>query len=124
MLAASGDEAPETPQTVTFGGTFTLEDDDGITVDGSRCFGDEGYDDISTGTQVTVYDRSGKVLAIGDLGPGLVKDGYWADTCVFSILVEKVPAGRGLYQIEVSHRGKIAFSEAKGLAGDITLSLG
>jgi len=118
VLTTSRDDAPEI---FTFGGMFALEDIDGFAVNGSHCVGEEGYDDISAGAQVTVYDRSGAVLAIGGLGPGLVDDGY---NCVFRIRVEKVPAGHGLYQVEVSHRGKVAFSEAEGLAGDVTLTLG
>lgn len=51
-------------------------------------------------------------------------DSWGLETCVFNILVEAVPAGHDLYQIEVSHRGMIAFTEAEGLQGNIELSLG
>lgn len=43
---------------------------------------------------------------------------------MFNILVERVRAGHDLYQIEGSHRDKIAFTEEEGRAGAVTLTLG
>src|SRR4051812_9184682 len=56
--------------------------------DGS-CAGISGFDDLATGTTVTVHDQTGKVIAIGALGPGTYHGGQFA--CVFSLDVPNVP---------------------------------
>lgn len=95
----------------------------GLGETGSGCQGGEGYSDIHAGTQVTITDPAGVVLAIGQLGPGLpiVVDGF--RSCVFRFTAISAPSGKGIYGIEVSHRGVMRFEEAR-LAGDIELTLG
>lgn len=70
------------PETFTVSGTFTLSDIDGIfagadrygfektAVNGAQCLGEGGYDDISPGALVTVYDSSATVLGVGSLDLG------------------------------------------------------
>jgi hypothetical protein len=88
--------------------------------DGADCdaSGTPGYSDMVAGTQVVVYDAGGKQLAIGTLGPGTTQAG----ACTFPFTIGGVPSGVGPYSVEVSHRGKIAFTEAQ--AGDVELTLG
>ena len=83
-----------------------------LTISSSRaqgttsCQGASGYSDIRAETQVTVSDAGGKVLAAGQL-----KSGSWdgAYSCVFGFSVSGLPDA-DLYQVEVSHRGKLVYS--------------
>ena len=52
---------------------------------------------------------SGKTLAVGSLDPGVAQSG----ACTFTFTVEDVKAGVGPYSVEVSHRGKIAFTRMR-----------
>ncbi|MBD0838202.1 hypothetical protein ICC28_05735 [Streptomyces sp. TRM68416] len=91
--------------------------DDGL----GGCQGGDGYDDIFEGTAVTVYDGAGTVIATGQLGEStLESDG----TCTFEVSVGDVPAGKGFYKVEVSHRGTVQLSEAEAEAGAFGASLG
>ncbi len=126
VFTLTGDEdTPAETETFTAIGTMTLTDSSGILgaafTSGSKCMGDRGYDDIAPGAQITIYDNTGTMLAIGRLGDGKV---ITPGECLFNFEVPDVPAGHDLYQIEVSHRGKIAFTEEDGLLGRVSLSLG
>jgi hypothetical protein len=87
---------------------------------GTGCVGARGYDDISEGTAVTVYDASGQVVATGSLGSGY----RLAGSCKFTVVVTGVPVGPKFYQVEVSHRGKISISAEDARAGKFAASLG
>ncbi len=76
-----------------------------------------GMGDIAPGAQVVVYDATGKTVGIGELQEGTIDGG----ACVMPFTVAGVPAGVGPYSVEVTHRGKIAFTEAE--ASDVELSL-
>ena len=65
-----------------------------------------GYSDIHEGTNVTVRDEAGKILATGALQRGH----YEADGCVYDFEVSDLPDTK-FYQVEVSHRGEITYSE-------------
>lgn len=99
-------------------GTFTLYDV-GSYQSGGQCEGSGGYSDIRVGTQVRISDATGKILAIGALD--------WAShhpgECVFTFTVRGVPSGEDFYQIEVSHRGLLTYSETE-MRDDLALSLG
>lgn len=84
------------------------------------CTGYEGYDDITAGAGVTVYDSAGKVVASGSLGTGKPKSA----ACVFPVRVPGVPEGSKFYRVEVSHRGQITVSAAEAKAGEFAASLG
>lgn len=88
---------------------------------GRRCTGDGGYDDIGAGTPVTVYAPSGDVLAVGRLDEGRIEGG---GKCRFGFTVPLVPKGHPLYQVEVSHRGKIAVRAEVAETEGAQLSLG
>ena len=110
-----------TPPPIVVQGNFTLHDPGHWGGAGQTCdaSGDSGYSDITNGAQVTVYDASGKLLALGALRQGIVAAfGY----CRFAFTVLGVPAGAGPFMVEVAHRGKIAFTVEQ--AADVELSLG
>lgn len=113
------------PGTLDVRGTLTLFDG-GTHVDDLAdsgewvCAGDGGYSDIAAGAQVTIYDNHAAILAAGVLAAG-VQD-TTGSTCIFTFTVPEVPAGHDIYQVEVSHRGKVVFTE--DTAGVVMLSLG
>lgn len=93
-----------------------------------QCMGQGGYDDIAQGAPVTVYSGSGEVLATGQLGRG--DDHGWtpnddterSNQCWFTFTVS-VPRS-DFYQVEVSHRGKQAYSRSDVNGGTVALTLG
>lgn len=113
--------APSTESTVLVAGTLDLMDaySDGT---GTACSGSGGYSDIADGAQVVVTDASGKTIGVGSLVSGVSTDLVGnIGTCEFTFAV-RVPSGVGPYAVEVTHRGKISFTEAD--AGDVKLTLG
>jgi hypothetical protein len=64
-----------------------------------------GFDDIRTGTQVTVTDASGKVIGTASLTGGTMD----ATGCHFKFAVPSIPKS-DFYKVEVSHRGALTFS--------------
>ena len=84
-----------------------------------------GYADIGTGTQVTVYDASGKAVATGMVGMGVpVGDvGERTSRCHFAFSVPGVPEGSAIYAVEISHRGQVRFSR-DDLRGVVSMHLG
>ncbi|WP_121393343.1 hypothetical protein [Actinokineospora cianjurensis] len=115
---ASANEPPPAPTTFDVRGTFTLYDDD-FDAHAQGCAGNGGYTDIATGTTVTIYDGD-RVLAAGVLGKGHLGDGE----CEFAFTVRGVPIGVRTLGVEVSHRGKITFSEQDARTGNVHLELG
>ena len=120
-------QEPTQPATFDVTGTFTISRVmlDGI--DGDRCNGSDGYDDIETGTQVKVSDASGKIIGLGALKAGLARDTHpdWrgTDKCVFDFEVKAIPEDSGsIYGVEVSHRGVVQFTRDQ--ASDLALTLG
>lgn len=91
---------------------------DGMT---TPCGGTGGYKDIRAGAQVSVSDAEGATVAIGRLEAGTVTSGRG---CVLPFTVDKVPAGKGFYGIEVSHRGVLRYDEAEFSTRNIDLTLG
>jgi hypothetical protein len=93
---------------------------------GGPCAGSDGYDDIAAGTQVVVYDQAGTTIAAGVLEAG-TPGGFISDTlyaqCRFGFHVNAVPVAK-FYAVEVSHRGKVTYSDEQVSAGEITLTLG
>ncbi|MEX2970410.1 hypothetical protein [Streptomyces sp. C184] len=89
---------------------------------GEQCTGYKGYDDISEGASVTVYDTGSKLIAKGALGAGN-PDGV-SGVCEFHVKVPDVPKGEKFYQVEVSHRGKISATAEEAERGEFAASLG
>jgi hypothetical protein len=64
-----------------------------------------GFDDIRTGTQVTVSDAGGKVIGTTSLTGGTMD----AKGCHFTFAVPSIPKS-DFYKVEVSHRGALSYS--------------
>lgn len=100
--------------THTLTGTFELTSYDmGFRTDQPTCEGYSGFDDIRLGTEVAVYDGSGKVLGQGSLGAGRPGSVDWGEdrsyTCTFDFTVPDLPKS-DFYKVEVSSRGDLLFS--------------
>ena len=122
LIAGCGsDEAavPAEPKTITVQGSLLLLTSDLFWATDTECTGSEGYDDIAAGAQVVIRDESGKSIALGRLEPG---EGVSDVECRFPFSIDDVPAGQGIYSVEVSHRGEIAFEEKD--AQELALTLG
>jgi hypothetical protein len=91
----------------------------------TECGGDNGYDDIQAGAAVTVYDATGAAVGTGSLGvPEYDDSNYVTRTCRFPISVAGVPKGSAIFQVEVTHRGKISIKAADAEAGKFAATLG
>lgn len=95
---------------------------DGTGSSGEYCAGSGGYSDISGGTQVTVANQSGAILAVGQLDPGQ-SDGSYGCNFLFEVL--NVPAAP-FYEVTVSHRGNLDYSAAQmaAMKWNVQISLG
>lgn len=119
-LVSSPDNAPPTmSKTFNLAGELRL-DSAGAAITGSACVGEGGYFDIRPGAQVVVYDSSGAVLGASALQAGFHEPG----ACVFRFSVADVPRGGGVYQVEVSSRGKVVVREDAASMGLTSLTLG
>lgn len=114
------------PATFDVGGTLSLPARSsqigsftGSSTEGAACEGAGGYSDISAGRAVTVYDPEGTLVGAGVLSRGTVS----YPSCTFAFTVTGVPAGSTLYEVEISHRGRIPFTQDEAAAG-LSLSLG
>jgi hypothetical protein len=95
------------------------------------CNGTGGYSDIYGGirigdsvvggSQVTLRDESGKVLATTSLETKLI----FSESCDFEFTLSNVPDA-DFYQLEVSHRGGLTFSkqELESRSWDVRVTLG
>jgi hypothetical protein len=106
-------------------GSFELIDTNtsfsSISTSGSTCKGTGGYGDIGPGTNATLKDGDGKILATGSLGQGAGN----ATHCSFAFALPAVPEAP-FYQIEVGHRGGLTYSLAdmQGFGWTLSLTLG
>ncbi|MFJ4356900.1 hypothetical protein ACIP25_11585 [Streptomyces massasporeus] len=117
--AITANNGPDEPATFTLTGTFSLTED-AVTLD-DTCHGTGGYDDIGTGTSVTVYGAKGDVVATGKLEGGN-ETGFGA--CEFAVSVPDVPKGEKFYKVEVSHRGTLQLTSEEAENGEFAGSLG
>lgn len=124
LLASCATDTPtvapdtEVVESVTVSGTLLLIDSD-IRRAGGECHGTGGYADITAGAQVVIRDRDGTTVGLGSLDPGRPESRV---ECRFGFVVDDVPAGRGIYSVEVSHRGEVSFNEDDADAVALTLS--
>lgn len=84
------------------------------------CKGTGGYADIRPGAQVVFYDNAGAILATGQLDNGTLT----GDQCTLPWTVVGIPAGKGPYQYEVSHRGKLVVTEEQISSQSLAATLG
>lgn len=115
--------APAAAATFSVTGTVSLRAGQFITVESNGCRGQDGYDDIEMGASVTITDANGTVVGVGQIN-SLNNDGGMAGTCDLSFQVDGVPAGKGFYGVEVSHRGSVKEPEAELKAGSVQLTIG
>lgn len=93
--------------------------------DGSEfCAGHNGYDDVDSGSQITVSSPSGEVVGVATLESGhLVPDNVdeEAGKCKFSFVIRDVPP-HPLYQIRLGDRPATTMTAAEVKDGlDLTL---
>ena len=102
---------------ITVSGIVMLTDYDGFTghTSGSACYGDGGYDDLGLGTSVTVFDSTSSIIGGGSIS----NSNFNGTACVLSFEIAKIPSGRGFYQVEISHRGKISADEKDAEGGTL-----
>lgn len=130
--AACGQDAttPARPAAVTITGTITVPGGDTVQGleggPGQTCRMGGGYDDIRQGAQVVVTDETGAVVALGALDSGVLDlpdaEHWGTRKCAFPFTVQ-APTGRTFYGVEVSHRGRLQFTEQQ-LATPLELTLG
>jgi len=106
--------------TIDVEGTLTLTTTS-LSVDDNGCSGTGGYDDIATGAQVVISDDSGKTLQIVSLGVGMPDNPDLTTSCSFTFTAT-VPAGKGFYGVEVTHRGVV--KEPESAIATVSLTLG
>ncbi|WP_433610918.1 hypothetical protein [Prescottella agglutinans] len=117
----AGIRAARAPETFDITGVITLKGkatSSGLPT-GFSCAGTGGYSDLSPTAAVKVSDESGTLLAKGHVTGSSGSSGY----CVFDFTVTDVPRGNKFYEVEVSHRGGLSFTEAEAEDG-LALSLG
>lgn len=88
---------------------------------GSGSSGVAGFSDIAAGTQVTVTNEKGALIATGTLTSGAFGPHL---SCRFPFTISDVP-GAKFYSIEVSHRGSETYSRSQLAAKhyDVELTL-
>jgi uncharacterized protein DUF732 len=97
-------------ETATVPGSFILIEStkgyySSIEVDGDTCKGIEGYSDIGSGTQVTVKNGKGEILATTTLGEGHGNDVQ----CTFAFQFP-ITEGQDRYVVSVARRGDFSYS--------------
>jgi hypothetical protein len=141
VIPRLGDEKPSPalpPATLTAVGALTLDAGDfGYDRDANLCWGAGGYGDIEKGASVTITDAAGAVIGVGSLVAATptqftTTDGtqsFLGDPnakpthCDLSFAIPNIPAGKGFYGVEVSHRGSVKYPEA-ALNTGLGLTLG
>lgn len=106
--------------TIDVDGTLTLTTTS-LLVDDDGCSGNSGYDDITTGAEVVISDDAGRTLQITSLNVGVPDDPSLPTSCTFSFTAT-VPAGKGFYGVEVTHRGIV--KEPESSMANVGLTLG
>ncbi|MFJ3246495.1 hypothetical protein [Streptomyces sp. NPDC086782] len=87
---------------------------------GELCSGTGGYSDIDFGTQVTITDAAGTLVAVGSLGLGQKTE----QGCEFPFTVDDITPGSKFYTVEVSHRGGLSKAEDELRTGGLAFTLG
>jgi hypothetical protein len=123
--SASTVTAPSIPTSYTLQGSITLATTSSFgsanyTSSGGTCHGTNGYNDMTAGAGVNVYNAQGTVVALGQLETGSVTAGG----CTFSFSAPGVPDDGGIVQVEVSHRGRISLPPEEAKSGAASFTLG
>ena len=122
-IVIAGTPTVNATATYTTGGSLTLyaasAQDRTLRV-GSACEGQNGFEDITQGAPVTLFDQGGTIVAAGALGQGSVT----AEGCAFIFTIPGVPYTANFFQYEITHRGKLTASKQDALDGNLAASLG
>jgi len=86
---------------------------------GVGCEGTGGYSDLTPGATVTVQDADGTIVAVGSVSVGAEDAGR----CQLFFEVTDVPAS-DFYQVEVSGRGAVPFTDEQARGGEVLLTIG
>ena len=109
------DPQPTPATTLTVNGEVQLKGDDfRYNSDTMTCAGKGGYEDLTPGAQVVVTDEAGAVIGSGQIVTGstrVVDEQYQLKACVLTFTVDDVPAGKKFYGVEVTHRGRLQYTE-------------
>lgn len=116
---AAASTTPATAEPFTMVGSISLSDNFVNSASGVGCQGSGGYSDITPGAVVTVYDASTAIVAVGSITIG----GSTGTTCDLFFEVTDIPPS-DFYQVEVSNRGLVTFTEAQARGGEVMLTLG
>jgi hypothetical protein len=111
MVAAPGSTALQVH------GSLLLSDPE---TERNHCVGTDGFDDIRPSTLVLIL-LDGEVIGFTRLGTA--QGDASAGTCVWRWTVRDVPSRRGVYSVQVSHRGWLTFSRHQLTVGDAVLTL-
>ena len=111
-------------ETATASATFVLietskEYVSSIASDGTKCQGTRGYSDIGSGTQVTMKNGKGEILAATSLGEGHGDE----VNCRFSFNFP-ITEGQDRYVVSVGHRGEFSYSFEQLRRGGVEIHLG
>ncbi|WP_326804470.1 hypothetical protein OIE49_26675 [Streptomyces sp. NBC_01788] len=101
-------------------GTLTVTGVGGGLDSGEPCSGTGGYSDIHFGTQVTITDAAGALVAMGSLSLGQKTE----QGCEFPFTVDDITPGSKFYTVEVSHRGGLSKAEDELRTGGLAFTLG
>ncbi|WP_079189182.1 hypothetical protein [Streptomyces kebangsaanensis] len=118
--SATADQAEDTKTPFSTDGTLTVA---GVGADldsGELCSGTGGYSDIDLGTQVTITDAAGTLVAVGSLGFGQKTE----QGCEFPFTVDDITPGSKFYTVEISHRGGLTKTEDQLREGELAFTLG
>ena len=110
-----------TPPAHDVGGVFTLLSGDVVTSPNVCQGGNGGYSDITSATQATLYNGSGTIIAVTNIGTGSPQ----GTRCVWTFDFGTVP-DQPFYAVEIGHRGKISYSlsQMRGALFGVSVSLG
>lgn len=91
---------------------------------GDPCSHGNGYDDVTTGTQITITDASGKALSVATLAQGKVVDDAKYPGLTKDCLIPfqtTVPPGVGPYGFTIGRHGTVRFDEAQLTTAELSL---
>lgn len=94
---------PEAPATLSLEGSIQIQGADNWKPVTGGCEGDSGYDDLTTGATVIVYDGTNNNAGAGSLDKSEIS----GTSCKMSFSISDVVGGSNVYLVEVASRGKL-----------------
>lgn len=94
---------PEAPATLSREGSIQIQGADNWKPVTGGCEGDSGYDDLTTGATVIVYDGTNNNAGAGSLDKSEIS----GTSCKMSFSISDVVGGSNVYLVEVASRGKL-----------------